>query len=209
MVLTSDQIIEIKNQLKSHVNHLPDDKKAEAISQIESLSPDALEEFVKEQQGKSPKGKDAPQKPVFRMIVDGDIPSAKIDENKSAIAVLDIMPISKAHVVVIPKKKVKDAKLIPAGAFSLAKKIGKKITSVYKASSIEIQTETKFEESIINIIPSYNEKVNINSKRTKSEVKDLQEVARHLKPKPKIEKIKISKKTPAESQVVKLSRRIP
>ena len=60
------------------------------------------------------------------MIVDKDIASTIIDENKFAIAVLDINPISKGHTMIIPKKPVSDAKMLPGQSFSLAKKNSKK-----------------------------------------------------------------------------------
>ena len=42
---------------------------------------------------------------VFSKIVNGDIPAFKVAEDKSHLAFLDIFPLAKGHVLVIPKKE--------------------------------------------------------------------------------------------------------
>lgn len=41
---------------------------------------------------------------IFCKIISGEIPSAKVYEDSDFIAILDINPVSKGHVLVIPKK---------------------------------------------------------------------------------------------------------
>ena len=43
---------------------------------------------------------------IFSKIIAGDIPCHKIDENEEFLAFLDIMPLAKGHVLVIPKIEV-------------------------------------------------------------------------------------------------------
>ncbi len=43
---------------------------------------------------------------IFSKIIAGDIPSYKIAENEQFIAFLDIMPLRKGHVLVVPKVEV-------------------------------------------------------------------------------------------------------
>ena len=43
---------------------------------------------------------------IFSKIIAGDIPSYKIAENDQFIAFLDIMPLRKGHVLVVPKIEV-------------------------------------------------------------------------------------------------------
>lgn len=43
---------------------------------------------------------------IFSKIVNGDIPCHKIAENDHCLAFLDISPLAKGHVLVIPKKEV-------------------------------------------------------------------------------------------------------
>ncbi len=42
---------------------------------------------------------------IFSKIVTGDIPSYKIAEDENHLAFLDIFPLAKGHVLVIPKKE--------------------------------------------------------------------------------------------------------
>ncbi len=43
---------------------------------------------------------------IFSKIVSGEIPSYKIAENEEFLAFLDMFPIAKGHILVIPKKEV-------------------------------------------------------------------------------------------------------
>ncbi|MEK6847122.1 MAG: HIT domain-containing protein [Nanoarchaeota archaeon] len=201
MPLTPEQISQLKNQLKEQIKHLPESQKEEAEEQIESMSAEAIESMLKEQQ--------ASQKPIFRAVVAGEIPSKKIAETKEALAVLDIKPISKGHIIIIPKQAAKNTKEIPVKLFTLAKKLAKKIESKLKAKSAEIQTESKFGEIIINVIPIYDKPLSINSPRTDASEKELEELESILKEKQKAKIIKLKKTPKKTSSLHKLKRRIP
>ena len=43
---------------------------------------------------------------IFTRIINGEIPSYKVAENEEFFAFLDINPLAKGHVLVIPKKEV-------------------------------------------------------------------------------------------------------
>lgn len=43
---------------------------------------------------------------IFTKIINGEIPSYKIAETENCYAFLDIMPLAKGHVLVIPKKEI-------------------------------------------------------------------------------------------------------
>lgn len=43
---------------------------------------------------------------IFSKIISGEIPCYKIAENKNYLAFLDIFPLKKGHILVIPKKEV-------------------------------------------------------------------------------------------------------
>lgn len=45
---------------------------------------------------------------VFTKIVNGEIPAYKVAEDENYLAFLDIFPVAKGHVLVIPKKEVDD-----------------------------------------------------------------------------------------------------
>lgn len=45
---------------------------------------------------------------IFCQIIEGEIPSAKIYEDEHVYAFMDIMPLTKGHVLLIPKKHVEN-----------------------------------------------------------------------------------------------------
>ena len=43
---------------------------------------------------------------IFTKIVNGEVPAYKVAENEDYLAFLDVFPLAKGHVLVIPKKEV-------------------------------------------------------------------------------------------------------
>lgn len=205
MALSPEQVKALKKQLLSQIENLPEPKKSEAIKQIQALTPQALEVMLKQQEKGAPS-----EKGIFRMIVDREVPSKLVEENDWALAVLEINPISKGHIIVIPKKAAENTKKIPKSALSLAEKLSKKIISKLKAKSTEIQTEIKFNEAIINIIPIYDKHLNIDSPRYQASKEELEQLETKLKTtkKPKIERIKLTKKKIPDKDIIRLPRKI-
>lgn len=77
---------------------------------------------------------------IFSKIIEGDIPSYKVAENDKFLAFLDIQPIVKGHVLVIPKKEIdyifniEDEDL---GEFiNFAKLVAKKMDKVFDCKKI-------------------------------------------------------------------------
>lgn len=209
MPLTPEQIKELKQQLLLQVAHLPPEKKAEAEAQIEALSPQALELLIKQQQERNLKTQ---QNSIFRLIAEHKVSSYIIKEDAKAIAVLDINPISEGHTLVIPKEPIFPGKPIPTKIFSFCQKVAKLLSSSLEAKTTEIQTENKFGETIIHLIPVYNQPLSINSERHSAKPEELEKtlskIANKIKKK-KIIKIKKSEKSKPANQILKLSRRVP
>lgn len=177
MVLTLEEIKELKSQLSQQIQHLPPDKKTLAQEQIDKLTSEDLEELIRQQQSKS--GKES--KTIFRMIVDKNIDSFIISDTKDALAVLDINPVSHGHSLVIPKQAVKDPSSIPVEVYAAAKDLAKLLVEKLKASSADVQTETKFGEAILHVIPSYEKKVSLSSPRQEAKKEELENIAKKLK----------------------------
>lgn len=210
MVLTKEQIVELKAQLKTQIRHLPDEQKAEALRQIDELSDEALEEILRQQAGYNVGSSVSSQKGIFRMIVDGDISSRKVNENKVALAVISVKAVSRGHVLIIPRKPVGDANSLPSGVFALARIVAKRIGMKLGSRSTEIQTENAFGEMIVDVIPVYDKPVSLTSPRYDVSDKELIEVEKLLKvfKKEKIDEIRIVKNS-KELPVLKLHRRVP
>lgn len=213
-MLSREEIQTAREQLVAQVEKMePGQRKEQAKKQVEQMSDEAVSGMVEEQrrQMQQNAGSVQPPRNIFRMIVDGNVPSKKVDENKDAMGVVSIRPVSKGHVIVIPKKEVKDAKELPSGAMSLAKKIAKKMGTKLKAKRTEIQTSNVFDEVVVNVIPVYNKDVGVDSETYEASEDELNEVYDVLKvvKKPKKEVIKKKSKKEKEEPVLKLKRRIP
>ncbi|MBS3089744.1 HIT family protein [Candidatus Pacearchaeota archaeon] len=207
MALTPEQVEELKSQLRKQVQNLPEEQKNAALGQIESMSAESLEIMLHQQQEKMPSRRENPSKTIFRMIVDKDIETITVGENKESIAVLDINPISRGHSLIIPKKVVIEKDKMPLSAFSLAKKLSQQFKLKLKCSSSEIRIEKKFGENVVHVIPVYDKPVSLESPRQKSSQEELNEVARLVKPKEKI--IRIRQRVQKEKKIFHFPRRIP
>ncbi|MEM3141291.1 MAG: HIT domain-containing protein [Candidatus Pacearchaeota archaeon] len=218
-MLTKEQTETIKKQLIEHIKKVfPDEKKDFAIQKIESMTPEELEEFLKNNNLILSNFSDT--KCIFCSIVKGDIDSYKIEENEEMIAVLELNPISKGHTIIIPKihtsnfekESKKDTKEI---INSISKLIKKKL----KPKEIVIINSNLFGHEIINIIPNYSEKdnlISLESKRYKASSEELLELKKILGKKSekvieKKEKTKIlkPKKIRLNAEKIWLPKRIP
>jgi len=77
---------------------------------------------------------------IFCKIINGDIPCYKLAENENAIAFLDVMPITKGHFLVIPKKHYEFAEETPeelmADLMILATRIAATVKKTLKCDGI-------------------------------------------------------------------------
>ncbi len=158
----------IKKQLIEQIEKtFPQDKKESAIHQIKIMTNDQLEEFIVK--NNLVKGE---EKTIFRSIVEGEVDSYLVGENDYAVAVLEINPVSKGHIIIISKVQAKNPEEIADGAKDLAKEIAEKISLVLKPKKIEIINSNVFGEEIINVLPIYEDET-ISSKRKKASPEEL------------------------------------
>jgi len=209
-MLTEEQVISIKSQLLKQIDswQTDEDKKKKAKRYIQSLNAEQLEQFLIQNKliktsdrTEKLEEKKVEQQCPFCLIVKEKIPSYKIDENKENIAVLEINPLSKGHTLIIPKKHLRIDKL-PSSAFTLAKKITRKIKSKLKAENISIQTAEISGHAAINIIPIYKNKKLEKYKAKEEELKQVQEKLKTKKRKSR--KIKAKKQKPLEKAPVRI-----
>ena len=201
-MLSKEQLEQIRKQLISQIQTtFPEDKKAQAISELEAMDEDSLEQFliqnnlIKSSAGQSTTSSVQPpqeQQCIFCSIAGGTIESYKIDENKKAVAVLEINPASKGHVIIIPKEHVKESGKLPSQAMTLAKKLSKKIKSKLKPREVKIESSNFMGHEILNVLPIY-ENESLASERKQAPPEDLQTLQEILKVKPKSKTIKKSK----------------
>lgn len=204
--MSPEQVAELKKQLSEQIRDLPVEQRAAAQKQIDEMSSEAIELMLKQQQAEGPK-QGVPED-IFRMIVEGKIPSKKVAENSQAIAVLSTRAVSYGHTLIIPKKPARNQKDLPNLAFTLAKKVAKRISSKLLNNSCDIQPQNILGEVVINVIPVYDKPVDMNS-ATKSVPEDeLTELLGKLKFAKRARPIK-KDNAPTNKGSIRLKRRIP
>jgi len=210
MELSGEQIEEFKKQIVQQIeSSFSEDKKGPAIERVKTMNDEEFIEFLKKNKllG-SESGEDSSEEQSignanespFRLIVEGKIPAYVIDENKDCIAVLEINPVSKGHIIIIPKRIVSPPLSIPKSVFTLAKKISKNIEKNFKPKEVLISSSQALGEIIINILPVYtNESLSSPRKQvSKEELEALKNILEKKKKakqarKPRVKKIEESK----------------
>jgi len=206
-MLTPEQVKNLKEQLMTQLVNFPEDKREQMKEQILMMNDKQFEEFLiqnglisagegneeedetrgKEESKSGKKGK-LSQECVFCSILGGKIPSYKIDENKDAIAVLEINPLSKGHLLVVPKEHGTTDK-IPSSSFALAKKIAKKIKNKLKPKEIKISTQNIMGHALVEVLPLYG----TEKERKKASENEMFELQKLLISKPREKKEKKEK----------------
>ena len=175
MVISKDQAGEIKKQLFEQVEKLPNENKEQIKEYIKGLNEEELEEFLKKNKIELSSDKESSQKEesssecIFCSIIKNKIPSYKIAETKKELAILEINPLSRGHLIVLPKDHVTIEKL-PKSALGLAQKLAKKIKKKLKPQDIKIESSSLMNHAMINIIPIYDK---APLKKIKAEEKEL------------------------------------
>ena len=155
MTLPSEQTKQIKQQIIQQIeNTFPEEKKESAIQQIEEMNESELENFLA-QNNLIKTSENEGEKCIFCSIVSEKIQSYKISENESAIAVLEINPVSRGHTLIIPKVHIQE---ISKETQDFAKEISIKLKEKLNAKSIQTEDSEMFGHKIVNIIPIYEGK---------------------------------------------------
>lgn len=204
-MISPEQLVSIKKQLLMQLESLEEPQKSELKQQIETMDDEELEAFLIKNNmirtESSSQKDDENGKCVFCSIINGNIPSYKLNENKDALAILEINPVSKGHAIIISKLHKPQEKL-PAKAFSLAKKLAEKIKKTLKSKKVDIITGEMFGHGIINVLPIY-ESEHLGMPRKKASEDELKELQLKLEVKKKEKVIKI-KKQKTETNIDKL-----
>lgn len=207
-MITPKQEETIKNQLVSHIEKsFPEEKKGFAKQKVLSMNSEELENFLKQNKLLSSEESSERKDCVFCSIVSGNLASYKTGENRDAIAVLEINPVSKGHTIIIPKNHVASSDKLKKSVFSLAKDISKKIKKGLKPENVTITSSNIMGHEIINVIPFYSSQE--NPERHTADTEELKQIQTLLKGSEKIKqtrKRKILKKT---EEKIWLPRRIP
>lgn len=170
---------QVKRQLLNNIESSFPKEKADILKrQIMSMNDEQLESFL----DKSDKSNEC----IFCSIAAGNVESFKIAENDSTVAVLEINPISRGHMIIIPKKH-EPVEVLSNEIKNFAKEIAQKIKDKLKPKDVEIAGLDIGGHGVINLIPIYKDE-NLKSKRYKAEKSELEEILDILKESKKLEK---------------------
>ena len=200
-MLAPEQTEQVKKQLIEHIEKsFPEDKKEFAKKQLEGMNSEQLEEFLKKNKlMQAPQPGQESQKCVFCSIVSGEINSYEIDENKKALAILEINPVSKGHTIIIPKEHLSSSDKVPQLVFSLAKSVARRLKTKLKPKSTELSSSNLFGHEIVNVIPLYGDEKTVEKYSAKpEELAELQKIL--VKPKKIIKKTQRAKKIKVDSK---------
>ena len=124
---------------------------------------------------------------IFTKIVNGEIPSYKIDEDDNFYAFLDINPLVKGHTLVIPKIEVDyifnlDDETL-SGLNLFAKKIATAIDKSVKCKRVGIIViGTEVPHAHIHLIPFNDEsEMNFHREKLKLSEKEFMEITNKIK----------------------------
>jgi len=126
---------------------------------------------------------------IFTKIVNGEIPAYKIAETEKFLAFLDVFPLAKGHVLVIPKKEtdyifdVETDEYVELWAF--AKKIAKAIDKAIPCKRVGVAViGLEVPHAHIHLIPLQTvEDINFSKPKLKFESSVFEEIADKIKAK--------------------------
>lgn len=184
-MISDEQAEQAKSQLLKQLENFPEDKKEDAEKEIMSMNKEELEEFLKrnkligEEKGEE-QDETSQQQCIFCSIISDKISSYKIQENEESIAILEINPISKGHILIIPKQHISKSE-INENLISFAKEIAERIKQNLQPQDIKIYYSEFFGHGAVNILPIYNDETP-DSQRKKASEEELQELQEILAP---------------------------
>ena len=196
MTLTEEESKKIKDQLLKQLSNFPKDKQEQIKKQVESMTPEQIENFVKQNQLTHLGGQC-----IFCSITSGKTPSFRIGENEDNLAILELNPLSKGHALIVPKNHDK----IDPSTKELAKEITEKLKGKFEPKAVQSDEIKIMGHSLIELIPIYGRETE-RKQATEEELKILQdEILKVEEPKQKEEPEVIE----TEEELFKIPPRIP
>ena len=124
---------------------------------------------------------------IFSKIVSGDIPAFKVAEDDNHLAFLDIFPLAKGHVLVIPKKETDYIFDLDSeeylGLFNFAKKVAKAMDKVISCERIGVAViGLEVPHAHIHLLPLHDvSDINFERPKLKFPDSEMKEIADLIK----------------------------
>ena len=146
-MITEEEANKIKEHLLTQLDNFPEDKREQIKEQINSMTLEQVETFIKQNNLTHLGGQC-----IFCSIVAKQTPSYKIAENSNNIAILELNPLSKGHTLIVPKEH---AEQISESTKSLAQEVGKRLEKKFSPKEIQINEIKIMNHAIMEVIPIY------------------------------------------------------
>jgi histidine triad (HIT) family protein len=124
---------------------------------------------------------------IFSKIISGDIPAFKVAEDENYVAFLDIFPLAKGHVLVIPKKETDYIFDLDSeeylGLFNFAKKVAKAMDKVISCERIGVAViGLEVPHAHIHLVPLHDvSDINFERPKLKFPDSEMKEIADLIK----------------------------
>lgn len=171
--------ITLKDKILEQIKDLPEEQADELRERIENMSSEEFEKFL--QNYAVPL-----QECLFCQIIQGKIATIKIYESKNILAVLDINPAAKGHMMVMPKQHYQFLTQLPDALlfeiFGFVKHIIPSIIRALKCQGVSISILQGKEQAVphfaVNIIPRFkDDNLDFALKRMKLQKDELENIA--------------------------------
>jgi histidine triad (HIT) family protein len=166
MPITTEEASKIKEHLLTQLDNFPEDKRAQISEQINSMTEEQVENFIKQNNLTHLGGQC-----IFCSIIAGKTPSYKIAEDNNYMAILELNPLSKGHSLIIPREHLEK---IPESSKTLTDEVTKKLQNKFSPSEIKINELKIMNHALMEIIPIYGDETE-KHQASEEELKALQE----------------------------------
>ena len=194
MPITEEEANKIKEHLLKQLDNFPEDKRNQIENQINSMTKDEVENFVKQN-----KLTHLGEQCIFCSIIANTTPSFKIAENQENIAILELNPLSKGHSLIIPKEHLDKT---TQSTNNLAEDVSKKLVEKFSPNEVKINELKIMEHALLEVVPIYGDETE-KKQATEEELKSLQKEIIKSK------KIEIKEAKPIIENIPVLPPRIP
>lgn len=163
----------LKKQLISQVDSstLDNDSKSHLKDKINSSSKEELISLIS-QSASSSASDEGSSSCIFCSIFSGSVNSYRVMGDDDSLAVFEINPLSRGHIIIIPKVHGK-LEVIPDSINSMIKSVTSKIQSSLDPDKVEISKQELMGHTIINAIPIYGGE---SLSKKQASPKDLEEL---------------------------------
>ena len=165
MAFTEEDATKVKEQLLSQLTNFPEEKRDQIKEQINSMTPEQVENFVEQNKLTHLSGNC-----IFCSITKEESKSYKIAENDSNIAILEINPLSKGHSLIIPLEHENG---ISESTKELAEEVSEKLKEKFNPKVVDSKKINIMGHSLIELTPIYGGETE-KHKATEEELESLQ-----------------------------------